>query len=147
MGAEHPEPERVGAVALDDLPDVQRVAEGLRHLLLAHVDHAVVHPVAGEHLARARFGLRDLALMVRKDQVLAAAVEIEGHPEVLHGHRGALDVPARASRAPRALPRGLARLGALPQREIAWVALALVHFHAGARQEAVEVLAREPAVR
>src|SRR4029450_11935524 len=134
VSAEHPEPQRVGAMALDDLADVQRVAERLRHLLLAHVDHAVVHPVAGERLAGTGLGLGDLALVMRKDQILAAAVKVERGAEILHGHRGALDVPPRPTRSPRTVPGGLARLRGLPQREIARIALALVHLDTGARE-------------
>src|SRR5206468_12233945 len=144
--AEHPEPERVGIVALDDLADVQRVAERLRHLLLAHVDHAVVRPVAGERPAGARLGLGDLALVVWKDQVLAATVEVERLSEIFHGHRRTLDVPARTSGTPRAVPRWLARLRAFPEREITRIALALVDLDARAGEELVEVLPGEPAV-
>src|SRR4029453_14549451 len=146
VSPEHPEPERVGAVALDDSVDVQRVAERLRHLLLAHVDHAVVHPVARKRLARAGFGLGDLALVVGKDEIFAAAVNVERRAEVFHRHRGALDVPARPAGPPRALPRGLPGLGGLPEREVAGIALALVHLDAGPREQIVEVLAREPSV-
>src|SRR4030095_2782032 len=142
--AEHPEPQRVRIVTLDDLPDVQRVAERLRHLLLAHVDHAVVHPVPGERLARAGFGLGDLAFVMREDQVLAAPVQVERRAEIFHGHRRALDVPARPSRAPRTLPRGLARLRALPEGEIARIALALVDLDASAGEQLVEILPGDP---
>src|SRR3989337_836786 len=51
--AEHPEPQRVRAVALDDLADREDVAERLRHLLGTQVDEAIVDPVARERLARA----------------------------------------------------------------------------------------------
>src|SRR2546422_5357462 len=50
-------------------------------------------------------------------------------------------------RSPRAPPRGLARLRALPERKVARVALPLVHFDGGARQQLVEILPQEPAVR
>src|SRR5262249_58664218 len=98
----------------------------LRHLVFAEVDEAVVDPIAGERLMRHRLDLRDLALVVREDQVLAAAVDVERRAEIAHGHRGALDVPAGTTRAPGTRPRGLIRLGRLPQGEIPRVALSLV---------------------
>ena len=105
-----------------------------------------MRPVAGERPAGARLGLGDLALVVWKDQVLAATVEVERLSEIFHGHRRTLDVPARTSGTPRAVPRRLARFRALPEREITRVALALVDLDAGAGEELVEVLAGEPAV-
>ena len=46
-------------------------------------------------LPRAGLGLRDLVLVVREDEVGAAAVDVEVEPEDLLRHRRALDVPAR----------------------------------------------------
>src|SRR3989304_4560199 len=48
--------------------------------------------------------------------------------------------------APAGRPRGLAGLGSLPEREVAWIALALVDVDAGPGEQLVEVLAGEPAV-
>src|SRR5690606_37483064 len=106
----------------DDLGDQQRVAQRLAHLLAAGGEHAVVQPVAGEAVA-GRVGLGGLVLVVREDQVDAAAVDVERGAEVLGGHRRALQVPAGASGPPRGGPGGLAGAGALPQREVAGVAL------------------------
>ena len=49
-------------------------------------------------------GLGDLVLVVREDQVEAAAVDVEGVAEVLVGHRRALQVPAGPAAAPGRLP-------------------------------------------
>ena len=84
--------------------------------------------------------------MVWKDQVLAATVEVERLSEIFHGHRRTLDVPARTSGTPRAVPRWLARLRAFPEREVTRIALALVDLDARAGEELVEVLPGEPAV-
>jgi hypothetical protein len=113
----------MGRPVLDHLGDEHRVAERLAHLLAAHRDPGVVHPIRGEIVA-VRLGLRDLVLVVREDQVEAAAVDVEGGAQVLVGHGRALQVPAGAAAAPRRLPGGLARLGRLPHREVARVALA-----------------------
>ena len=66
-----------------------------------NVHHAVVHPVAREvAVAERALGLRDLVLVVREDQVGAAAVDVERLAEVAVRHRRALDVPARAGPGP-----------------------------------------------
>ena len=101
----------------------QHVAQRLAHLLAAHGDPAVVQPVPGERVA-GRLGLGDLVLVVREDQIHSAGVDVELRPEVRLAHRDAFGVPARAAAAPRRRPGRLAGLGALPQREVALVALA-----------------------
>ena len=53
-----------------------------------------MHPVGGKRLARVRFRLNELVFMVGKDQVEAAAVNIEMAAQILHAHRRAFDVPA-----------------------------------------------------
>jgi hypothetical protein len=92
-----------------------------------------VHPVRREVVAEG-LGLGDLVLVVREDQVEAAAVDVEGGTEVLVGHGRALQVPAGAATAPRGLPVGLARLGRLPQREVTGVALAGLAVRGGLEQ-------------
>src|SRR2546423_5286883 len=106
-----------------------------------------MQPVMRERLARVGLGLGDLALVVREDQIGAAAVDVKALAQVAYGHHRALDVPARPPGTPWAWPRGLAWLGSLPQREIARIALALVHLDARTSEQFVEILAREPAVR
>ena len=81
-----------------------------------------MQPVAGELLAPRRLALRDLVLVVREDEVHAAAVDVEVRAEVARGHRRALDVPAGAPLAPRARPApGVG--GPLPEGEIERVLL------------------------
>src|SRR3546814_9107357 len=71
----------------------QHIADRLRHLLAVDVEKAVVQPVARENLAAMRAGrLRDLVLVVRKDQVVTAAVNIDGLAKQRFGHRRALDM-------------------------------------------------------
>src|SRR5205823_7197336 len=83
----------------------------------------VVQPEPGERVTgRVRLGA--LVLVVREDQVHATAVDVELAAEVGGRHRRALQVPARTPGAPRRRPGRLARLRALPQREVARVALA-----------------------
>ena len=85
-----------------------------------------MEPRAHERLAGGGLGLGDLVLVVREDEVDAAGVDVEARPEVAHAHRRALDVPARPALAEGRRPAGLARLGALPEREVAHVVLVVL---------------------
>src|SRR5437667_12562602 len=84
-------------------------------------------PDAGErtHPGR-RFGLGDFAVVMRKDQVGAAAVHIDLLAEVFERHRRAFDVPAGAPVAPGAGPAGFGGGARLTEYEIQWVLLARI---------------------
>src|SRR5262249_48643304 len=118
----------------------------LGHLRSAQIDQPVLAPEVRERLSAAGFALRDLVLVVRKDQVLAAAVDVERLAQVLAGHGRALYVPARPPRAPRYLPCRLCWLGALPQREVQRVALRLARLDPVALAQLVHAAAGELAV-
>ena len=81
-----------------------RARVGLGDLLALLGQEAVVHPVSGERLARVRLGLDELVFVVGKDQVEAAAMDIEMPAQVLHAHGRAFDMPAGPARSPGALP-------------------------------------------
>ncbi|KWK85726.1 hypothetical protein WM16_30580 [Burkholderia ubonensis] len=104
-----------------------------------------------EPRAVGRFGLRNLVAVMHGDMVFAAAVDIEPDAQILRGHRRALDMPARKSPSPRAVPFHLAPdLGRteFPQRKVRRVPLRadcnpLAGLQAGAiepREKAVIVL-------
>ena len=106
-----------------------------------------MHPRAREALAG---GLRlgALVLVVREDQVEAAAVHVEVLAELRARHGRALDVPAGPPSPPGRVPgRVLVRLVGLPEREVERRALALAGLDAGAGDQLVGPLARELAVR
>ena len=112
-------------MVLKGVPYGPEVAQALAHLLAIHIDEAVVHPVSDHRLGfGATLGLEYLGLVMGEPQVMATAMDVELLAEVIEGHRRALDVPSRPAIAPRALPRGLARLGQLPEREVAVVPFA-----------------------
>ena len=48
------------------------------------------------------FALRDLVLVMREDEIDAAAMNVEGLAQMRLAHRGAFDVPAGPPAAPRA---------------------------------------------
>ena len=64
-----------------------------------------MHPVAGERRAfMGAAALGDLVLVVREDQVEAAAVDVDRLAEMRLDHRRAFDVPAGPAPAPGASP-------------------------------------------
>src|SRR6266849_75225 len=97
------------------------VAERFRHLLACRrVEKTVVQPIARERLAlMCAYALRDLVLVVRKDEIEPAAMDIESFAEKRLGHRRAFDVPARSAASPRAFPARQIRCRRLPQHEVA----------------------------
>ena len=116
--AQQREADRARVGRLQQVADEDEVAERLRHLLALVVHHRRVQPVPHERLAGDRLALRDLALVVREDEVGAAAVQVERRPVLVHRHRRALDVPTGPADAERRAPRGLVRERRLPQHEV-----------------------------
>ena len=107
-----------------------------------------VHPEARERLARRALALRDLVLVMREDQVDAAGVDVDRRlAEQPQRHRRALEMPAGPARRIDDVPGRLARLGRLPQHEVARVFFrVVVGVDARARLHAVVIEARQPAV-
>src|SRR3990170_7339187 len=82
--------------ALQQLMDGDEVAEALRHLLPLDLEEAVMHPDLRHHFRPMRAArLGDLVLMMRKHEVDAAAMNVEGLAEMRRRHGRALDMPAR----------------------------------------------------
>src|ERR1019366_3716843 len=83
-----------------------------------------VQPILDKWLPRrlrARpFALRDLVLVMGKDEVFAAQVEVEAGAEGFHAHGAAFDVPAGPAFAPRAGPEDRPVIGdaRFPEGEI-----------------------------
>ena len=76
------------------------VAERLRHLLVLDEQMLDVHPEARERLLGRALALRDLVLVMRKDQIDAAGVDVDRRlAQQPQRHRRALDVPAWTARA------------------------------------------------
>ena len=98
-----------------------------------------MHPHAGEAAQiicpaamPAAAGLRDLVFMVREFQVSAAAVNVKRQAEMFFRHGRALNVPAGAAKAERAVPPNLTCGGGFPQHEISRVFLVRRYIHARA---------------
>src|SRR5712691_5516027 len=77
----------------------------LGHLPPVCCEQPGVHPVPYEGLETGeRLGLGDLGLVVGVDQLTRATVYVVLWTEVSHADSSILDVPARGSGSPRALP-------------------------------------------
>ena len=114
---------------VDDVLQVVDVAERLRHLLARLASSSIIRCSAWNQkrencLPGRAFALRDLVLVMREDQVDAAGVDVDRRlAEQAQRHRRALDVPAGTARPDAGIPGRLARLGRLPQHEVAGVVL------------------------
>src|SRR6185312_16739120 len=100
---------------VQQIPDRDKIAGRLCHLLAFDLQEAVVHPDVrhrGRAVRAAR--LRDFVFVVRKDQVEAAAMDVEDIAEIGRAHRRALDMPAWPAATPRAFPARLTGGGLLP---------------------------------
>src|SRR5207244_3539537 len=102
-----------------------------------------------ELVARRALALGEFVFVVGKLQIEAAAVDVERVAQERAAHGAALDVPAGAAFAPGALELHfgrLARLGALPEREVAGIPLAVAHLDARARFQLLWIAVAELAV-
>ncbi len=92
--------------------------------------NCAVAPEPGKLATRRGLGLRDLVLVMRKDEIDPAAMHVERLAEESHRHRRTLEVPARPPTPPGRIPRGprrlVLRLRGLPQREILRVLLGVI---------------------
>ncbi len=87
--------------------------------------------------------------MMRENEILAAAMDIERGPRIFAAHNRAFNVPARAPLAPRRLPERLALFLRLPENEIERVLLLILTGDkkgSRAAPEIVEILVRKLAV-
>ena len=111
----------------EELLQRDEVAQRFAHFLSVDGDHIVVHPVVHHVVALRGHGLRNLAFVVRENQVHAAAVYVEVRAQIFASHGGALAVPAGKSVAPRRRPaHDVFGLGFLPQGEVGGVVLLLL---------------------
>ena len=146
MAGQQREAQHLAGKLLQQVPHQPEVAQGFGHLLAVDIDVAVVHPVAHVLGAVGAAALGDFVLVVREDQILAAAVNIDHIAQMLVDHRRALDVPARPAAAPGRFPAGLVVAAGFPQHEIAGVALVVRHFHPGAGAHVFQIAAGQLAV-
>src|SRR3546814_16843989 len=79
MGRQQCQPQRLGRMLLQQILYPADVAQRLGHLGATEIEHAVVQPVTRKHLAVMGAGaLRDLVFVMRKLQVDAAGMNVDG---------------------------------------------------------------------
>ena len=138
----------LGMRAVEELIEGDEVAIRLAHLLSVDGDHVVVHPIVYSRVALGGAGLRNLALVVREEQVETSTVDVKLLTQVLLAHGRALKVPTWESFAPGRWPmHDVFGSCLLPKGEIASLALLAlsVEFARGVNQ-LVDVAARKDAV-
>ena len=132
----------------EKLVERDKIAEALAHLLTIDGYHVVVHPVVHRFVSECRHALRNLAFVVRKHQIHAAAVNVELLTEIFRSHGRALQMPAGKALAPRTWPvHNVFGRGLFPQRKIHAAAFLLlsVEFARG-RELLVDIAPRKSAV-
>ena len=146
VGRQQCKAQHLAGILSQQVLDHTEIAQGFGHLLAIDIHIAVVHPVTHEVLAVGAAALCPLVFVVRKSQVAAAAVNIDGVTQVLLDHGRALEVPAGTATAPGAIPTGLFIAGRLPQHEVARVFFIGRHFDPRAGQHVVQRALRQLAV-
>ena len=115
---------RVDAVGAQSRHQYQ-VPAALAHLVAVPADHPGVHVVPGESpLPRDTFGVGGGELVVREDQVAAAALDVQAGADAAERDRRAFDVPTGPAGAERRRPAGLAGPLRPPHQRVEFVALA-----------------------
>ena len=100
----------------------------------------------GKLAAVGALALGDLVLVVGEDQILTAAVQVDGPAQMGAAHGTALDMPAGAAHAIGAFPGGLAGLGSLPDGEVGGVFLQVIlHLAAQLAVAALQIVQLEVA--
>ena len=103
-----------------------------------------MHPDAGQRRAvMGALALGNLILVMRKLQVDAAAVDVDGLAQLCPDHRRAFDVPAGAAPAPRGVPARLIVGAGFPQHEIGGGALVRRDLDTGTGNHLVHRAARQ----
>ena len=104
MCVQHEETKHLQIIFLADLTNSKEIAQRFGHLTVINIQECIMHPVMRELLAAASLALCDLVLMMREDQILSAAVDVDLLAQIFLGHDRALNVPARTALSPRGLP-------------------------------------------
>ncbi len=126
------------------------ITERFRHLASFEIQQAAVNPkVCHRRKRHQRLALRDLIFVMRKDQICAAAVNVEAEPvrvEQRFRHRRTLDVPTGASVTVAVeAPARLSRLREFPKRKIERIFFVFANFNACAGFQFIDVaIAQHP---
>src|SRR2546426_5295527 len=110
--------------------DRDDILERLMHLLSPYVQQTRVQPILGQWLlARKSFRLCDLGLVMGKDEINTATMDVVRRSKVSDRHRSVLNVPAGPALAPWTGQADLTRLLTLPEHKIGRVPLQRVRIN------------------
>ena len=90
--------------SIEEIAKGEEIAFGLRHLFPFDQQMLSMNPEADERMPCRGLALSDLVFVMRENIVNASAVNIEHFAQMLHGHRGALEMPPRTTGAKRRVP-------------------------------------------
>src|SRR5439155_27257746 len=89
----------------------KKIAQALGHFFAFDQQKSRMKPEPDKRLASECFGLCDLVVVMRENQVLTARVQTEALAQLSHGHDGTLDVPAATHPTDNRCPKSLASPG------------------------------------
>src|SRR5660398_275659 len=107
------------------------IADTLGHLLIADIEHAVMHPEANKWTSQGTFCLGHFVLVMREYQISPPTMYVKSFPQVLQAHGGTLYMPSRSSRTPWTGPGRLPWFRPFPQHKIKRVFLYFLRGNAG----------------
>src|SRR5262245_25867374 len=90
------------------------VTQALRHLLSFDHEEFSMHPIADKRLPGRALLLRNLILVMWKDEVDPAGMYVKGFTQYVHRHGRAFDMPTRSAITQFGLPGGFPRFRRLP---------------------------------
>ena len=106
-----------------------------------------MHPVFGEAAAgRGTEALCHFILVMRKDQVLSAAMNVKINAQMFAAHGRAFDMPAGPAKSPGAVPARIITERRFPQHKVSRIFLVGGNLHAGAGNHLITVPVREAAI-
>src|SRR3989475_11911360 len=110
--------------------DRDDILERLMHLLPPYLQQPRVNPILGQWLLAGKsFRMSDLGLVMGKDEIRTATMDVVRRTKVSDRHRSVLNVPAGPTLAPRTIPRDFTRLLTLPEHKIGRVPLQRVRIN------------------
>src|SRR5450830_954739 len=122
----------LSVITRQNVSDSEKITQAFGHFLVVARHKAVVHPDAGQWFAGSTLALGNFILVMRKLQISATAMNVNGLTQHLAAHGRALDVPARATLAVNTRPfriQRLVRFGRFPEHEIKRIILAVRYRH------------------
>ena len=146
MSLQHKEAQDRIGIERREVADAEEVAFRLGHLNVIDIDKTVMHPVANKRFAAGCLGLGDFIFVMRENQVLTTAVNIDSVAQEFVIHGRALNMPARSSLSPGGGPGRLAFFFKFPDNKVERAVFLLIVQSAGSFFQVVQRVAGEFAI-